>query len=126
MPAEIRHIIFSQAEQIEAVMDHFKRLADPLPSGTVKQVRRRMVPDLVITIDFIADKTQNQREIILQEDWLTAALLAYCKLKNVPVPVKAAKRLLLAGDIVFFQIVRNVPNQNLRQVTHMLADAGVG
>ncbi|MDX2102958.1 MAG: hypothetical protein SF002_10505 [Alphaproteobacteria bacterium] len=124
MPAEIRHIIFSQAEQIEAITDHFKRIGDPLPSGTVKRIRRSMMPEIVVTIDFVSDKSQSEREIILYEEWLVAAFLAYCKLKAVPVPVKAAKRLLLAGDVLFFQISRNVPNQNLRKVTYMLADAG--
>ncbi len=122
MPAEVRSIIFSRAELVEGVTLYFKKLGDPLPSGSVKSFSFESQP-LVVTLDFVSDRDQRKRDIRLEAETLTAVVLAICRDKRVPIPVSAQKKLHPFGDCLCLTISRNIPDANLKAVSRLIHEA---
>lgn len=101
MPSEIRHILFSPAEVLDAVVQHARRSGRPLPAGSVintevvvsvpgapVRFRVEIAPDIRRAS---ADGPNPISEF--QAEDLAVALLAYCRSRSIPIPMRAEKAL---------------------------------
>ena len=109
MPNEIRHVIFSVSEMVEAITTYNRSRGVAMPSGTVvgagpgdaqpgKPVRFSIsvLPDTAMQG---AEKEKTQ-EVTLGGADLVAALVNYCKNCSIPVPLKGSKMLERFGSQV--------------------------
>lgn len=104
MPSEIRHVIFSTAEVLEAVVAHARRAGRPLPIGAVTAAQVRcVVPGAPVSfrVEIAPDSAQAEapaRVLEFQAEELAAALLGYCRSRGIPVAMRAEKALHKFGQ----------------------------
>ncbi len=107
MPTEIRHILFTANEVVEAAA-HYKRLCGaPLPTGTVTEACAiDTIPGAPIAFRIVVelDKPVLSGEFAMKTKVfdlvgadLAAPLIAYCCKRGIPMPVKGAKSLQRFG-----------------------------
>ena len=114
MPTELRHLIFSPAEVLDAVKEFNRRRGTPLPAAGVAQcgpdgmeaeegtIRFRIVLTSPPAKEAVPDKSvkDTQREMIIESHVLAAALILYCRDRRIPLPVIAEKSLQRFGEQV--------------------------
>ena len=101
MPAEIRHVLFSHAEALEAVIEQWRRSRSSLPKGQVVDTKVEEPSNggalrFVFTVQ-PDDSTRPPRSYEVEDLELMAALITYCKGRGVPLPMKADKKLQRFG-----------------------------
>jgi hypothetical protein len=108
MPTEIRHILFTAAEVVEAAA-HYRRLCGaPLPSGTVTEacaIATTPGAPIAFRIVIELDKPDRCGELVTKTKAfdlvgadLAAPLIAYCSKRGIPMPAKGAKSLQRFGS----------------------------
>ena len=103
MPTEIRHIIFSSAEVLEAIARFFRQRGKPLPGGQVCEagpadtLPNEPVIFRVVTAPNEPHATEPQRLDLFGAE-LTSALIGYCRHRDIPLPVKGSKSLERFGS----------------------------
>ena len=121
MPTEMRHLIFSPAEVLEAVKEFNRRRGTPLPAGSVVQcgpdgmeaeegaIRFRIVLTSSPAKGAVPDKpVENTREMVIESHVLAAALILYCRDRRIPLPVIAEKSLQRFGEqVCLIAIIRS-------------------
>ncbi|MBV8651331.1 MAG: hypothetical protein JO255_07675 [Alphaproteobacteria bacterium] len=95
MPAEIRHLIFSEDEAIAALRDYYRRSGTPLPDRAA--LRLKIVgedpPSVTLT-----SQGRCADVIGISGDDLLSALILYCHGDRVPLPVRGSKELTVVKD----------------------------
>lgn len=94
MPAEIRYIIFDEAEVARAVLTHWKAHGHSLPRGTVTQMRteKRGADQWAFRIAVQPDGGFASQEHECVGDELRDALVNAAKTQSIPLPARAHKR----------------------------------
>lgn len=100
MPVETRLITFTAPEVFEALMLFCETTGRPLPNGGIKRLIPPDGADGKITIEPEADAAK----ISFYENEVAAALLAYCKKKQIPVARRSAKSLEFKPDTVSLRL----------------------
>ncbi|MBP0496282.1 hypothetical protein [Roseomonas indoligenes] len=121
MPTELRHIIFSSAEIVEAVSLFARSRGRPLPPGQITEAAALDTePGSAVTfrLSILPDASDREAGRLSPErlsperlsperlsmDWsgpeLAAALLRYCRGRNIPMPVRGSKSLQRFGTQV--------------------------
>lgn len=108
MPSEIRHILFSSAEVLEAVVQQARRSGRTLPTGSVISTEVVLsVPGAPVRfrVEVAPDRRQatapddGANHILeFQSEDLAVALLAYCRSRAIPIPMRAEKALHKFGS----------------------------
>jgi hypothetical protein len=102
MPAEIRHILFTHAETLEAAIDHLRRAKQALPRGQVVDTGfAELGPGLGSRFTFKVAPDGNTgppRPCTIEGEALVTALINYCKVRGIPLPMRAEKRLQSIGN----------------------------
>ncbi len=94
MTAEIRFILFDQAEVAKAVLTHWKARGRALPRGTVKEMRseKHGADQWAFNIELQPDGgLASERHQCVGDD-LRDALINAAKTQSIPLPARAYKR----------------------------------
>ncbi|PWC33550.1 hypothetical protein [Azospirillum sp. TSO35-2] len=128
---ELRCLVFTDQEVVRAVLDRRRRVKDPLPVGTVSRVAYHKNDGhkndghksggneqggnehagnehgAVETRLTITDDNGVVNELLLSETEVTAALVAYCMGRRIPLPVASDKMLHLINGALTLMITMN-------------------
>ncbi|TPG37720.1 hypothetical protein EAH89_29875 [Roseomonas nepalensis] len=107
MPTELRHLIFSVTEVVEAITSHNRARGVAMPSGTVVGAGLTETPaDAPVSFSILvrpdralpgAEKDKPQKVTLGGAD-LMAALIGHCRSCSIPVPMKGTKSLERFGS----------------------------
>jgi hypothetical protein len=104
VPTEIRHVLFTHAEALEALLEHCRRSRRPLPNGQVTGTKfGETAPDGPLRFEVKVANDANPsvpRIYALEGLELLGALISYCKGRGIPLPMKADKKLQAFGQKV--------------------------
>lgn len=102
MPTEIRHLLFRAPEVVQALQSHFRRQGKPLASGLIGEcvvsgdgVATPVAFQMKLHADGAAGKTYT---VDINGVTLVAALIMYCREKQIPLSAKSAKSLQRLGE----------------------------
>ena len=123
MAAELRHVIFSKQEVIEAVQVYLRRSGERMPPGVVTRVTIKSGDEIGILFQITEDASNRVHTFYVDGDKLTSALILHCKNIRIPLPFKAQKRLEMVGSNVSILISKNIPLENIRAAKELLFDA---
>lgn len=103
---ELRCLVFTEQEVVNAVLDRRRRVREPLPTGTVTKVVHTDGDsvDTVLTITHDDGKTE---DLLLPETEVAAALVAYCMNRRIPLPVASDKMLYIINGALTLMITMN-------------------
>ncbi|MDP7546382.1 MAG: hypothetical protein QGF20_03735 [Alphaproteobacteria bacterium] len=103
MPTELRKIIFSHRELIEAFdqrPDNLPGNTEVVPPGAVRGVHvfQKFGGGVKVLLDIEDDKEGRLKRFNLNAEFISEVLLHYCGLQNVPVARESEKYLEVIGD----------------------------
>jgi hypothetical protein len=111
MPAEIRHIIFSQEELVDALARHFSSRPTLLPGAEIVACKFGTDPEvgsITCSVFIRADESCEEEEKKLEPSLVAAAMLAYCITKRIPIAKKSSKGLrIMNGDLALSLILHD-------------------
>lgn len=96
MPTEIRHLIFSSAEILEAVVQYYRQQGRSLLTGHLREAGPVDTPPGVPLIFRVAIAPNEPHgaeleTVDLRGADLATALIGYCRHRGIPLPVKGSK-----------------------------------
>ena len=103
MPAEIRHVMFSDLEVVGAIKRLYMRLGEKLPPGNPIRMRFSDEGGGRVDLELATEDGQSSR-LIVERDKLSAALVMFCKEKGIPLPAAATKIIKVFDGKVTFAI----------------------
>jgi hypothetical protein len=95
MPTEIRHVIFSEEEALEALRWHSIGVGRPFPFGAVMRIDTKEPPSVIVTS--AADKDDLAAALSFSTEQLLTALLLFCHKKRIPLPVRGSKEIAVVS-----------------------------
>ncbi|MBV8166589.1 MAG: hypothetical protein JO021_07335 [Alphaproteobacteria bacterium] len=98
MPTEMRHIVFTPNEVLRSITQYKHRRREPLPSGTISNLKIEERPDVHVVLFITDDAKRNTEEVVFQGAELAAALVMYCIERKIPLPAARAKKTLRVFD----------------------------
>jgi hypothetical protein len=98
MPTEMRHIVFTPNEVLRSITQYKHRRREPLPAGTISNLKIEERPDVHVVIFITDDNKRNTEEVMFQGAELAAALVMYCIERKIPLPAARAKKTLRVFD----------------------------
>lgn len=114
MPTEIRHVIFSDAEIVEASVDYLQHTGRQLPPGTVdgftmnEDIAGGDDSTLWLAIKFVHDKDGVSEKFPFMRKELFEALIGFCQKRGIPLPAGAEKVLQLIKDKIVLIMSMNL------------------
>ena len=123
MAAELRHIIFSKQEVIEAVQEYMRRSGERMPPGVVTRITVKSGEEIGILFQVTEDVSNRVHTFYVDGDKLTSALILHCKNIRIPLPYKAQKRLQMVGSNISMLVSKNIPLENVQMAKELLFDA---
>ena len=95
MPAEIRYLLFEDAEVAKAVFAHWKARGRSLPRGTVSgmSAARHGEDDWAFRIELRPDHGLGPEQLECAGDELRDALVNAARAQSIPLPARAYKRI---------------------------------
>jgi hypothetical protein len=103
---ELRCIVFTERELINAVVGRRRKRNEELPQGTVESVKFR-TGDTIETVMEVKDDYGKVTSLVLPEPEVAAALIAFCIGRKIPLPVDAEKTLHVIKDAAALIITMN-------------------
>jgi hypothetical protein len=97
MPTELRTIVFSQQEVLEALVALDRVSKQGWPAGQIMGLHLESEPALSVHLDLMATDGLRKRVAIAIPN-VAAALIGYCKSKRIPLARHARKSLQVVGD----------------------------
>ncbi|TPG45728.1 hypothetical protein EAH89_25985 [Roseomonas nepalensis] len=123
MPTELRHIIFSAAEVVEAIILHNRARGVSMPGGSIKEAGLADTPPgaplsfrIVFSLAGLPGaelRASNEVTVDLADSELAAALIGYCRSRGIPMPVKGSKSLERFGSQIGLIVTIKGNNINL-------------
>jgi hypothetical protein len=98
MPTELRHIVFTPNEVLRSVTQYRHRRREPLPAGTISNLRIEERPDVHVVLSITGDSNKSVEEVVFQGAELAAALVMFCIERKIPLPAARAKKTLRVFD----------------------------
>ncbi len=112
MPGEIRLVIFSEAEVLNAITAYRKRRGKPLPSSDHVEVTILDKPKIVVTLEIVPEGKQMPIEFVFEGEELAAALIMSCIGRKIPMPATGvSKTIRRVGDSIALQILKDVSKE---------------
>ncbi len=109
MPGEVRHIIFSEVEVLNALTEYRKRRNERLPSSEKIEVTIRDKPKIAVSLAIVPEGKQIPLEFVFEGEELAAALIMYCIGRKIPLPATGvSKSIRIVEDSIALQILKNV------------------
>lgn len=93
MPTEQRRIIFADDEIVTAVLSYCRIGGIALPDADVEKLDIALDTDCSVRLTFSVTSPDLPDEVFLDADTVMSALIGYCRLRSIPLPRVAAKRL---------------------------------
>lgn len=87
MPSELRRLTFSESEVADAVASYAARTGMAVPGGELRVIHPGPEPERNFRLGF------GGREILLEAEFLGAALIMLCIEQNIPIPRRAGRSL---------------------------------
>jgi hypothetical protein len=110
MPTELRHLLFRPAEVVQAVQEYRRRLGQALPAGRILSCGPECESSGEIVgfrLTLAADPAKGastgegvRQDMVIPGATLAAALILYCRDRNIPLAASAGKSLQLFGNQV--------------------------
>ncbi len=99
MPTELRTIVFSNAELVEAV-DTFPQRKKQLPDGPVHSARvyQKLTSGVRVVVDIQTGRDGQMRRFALDTPFVARVLLDYCNRQNIPLARTGEKFIEMIGD----------------------------
>ena len=102
MPSEYRLIFFDPAEVATGAVEWKRAQGGKVPS---RKVVRMEVDNATLAVKLhFAEGKDKAAPLELKPDEVTAALLTYCRKASIPLPMRAAKKVIRQGDQLTFMI----------------------
>ena len=98
MPMEMRHIVFTSNEVLRSITQYRHRRREPLPAGTISNLRIVEKPDVHVVLSITGDTSKTADELVFQGAELAAALVMFCIERKIPLPAARAKKTLRVFD----------------------------
>jgi hypothetical protein len=99
MAVDVRVLIFSEAEAIEAVRTFYQSLSQAFPAGVVRRCEIVQRDGIGLHL-VIRDQNDRQRELYVSAAKLSEALIMYCLRTRIPLARRATKSLSIeAGQV---------------------------
>ena len=102
---ELRCIVFTDREVVDAILDRRRRLKEALPAGEIAGIRFALENGFQTTL--LLDNAGQREEMALPETEVQAALIASCMARGVPLPVEADKAMHIIRDHAALMITMN-------------------
>lgn len=112
MPSEVRIIVFTSQDVLQAITEFSKTLEPPLLRGNPTDIfvrKKREAVFAVVEID--RDGSGTVETVDLDASHLAAALIIYCRTAHIPLPRNAKKELDVLGDQIVLRLEVGTPNQ---------------
>ena len=93
MPAEIRHIIFSNPEVTAAIRNYCLKSGQLIPDDVTARLEIGAQNRPIVTISVTGGRHRRQVDLQVSGEKLLAALILFCHSKRIPLPVRGAKDL---------------------------------
>lgn len=93
MPTERRRIIFSDDEIVSAALSHCRTAGIAVPDAKVENQTIATDDDCRLLLTFAVSSPDQIDEVQLDADSVLTALIAYCRVHAIPLPIAATKRL---------------------------------
>lgn len=103
---ELRCLLFTNNEVVSAIIDRRRRVKEPMPEGTVRNVTYTHDQG-VTTVIHIIDDYGADKSIKVAESEVAAALVQFCINRKVPLPAKAEKFLQVINGAATLMISMN-------------------
>ncbi|CAK0750146.1 conserved hypothetical protein [uncultured Gammaproteobacteria bacterium] len=103
---ELRCIVFTESEVINAIIDRRRRLHEPLPEGTVRGLTFKNDGNVETTVK-VEDDYGTDRSITLREPEVAAALISWCMNRRIPMPADSDKHLQVIKNGLTLMITMN-------------------
>ncbi len=121
MPGEVRHIIFSEVEVLNALTEYRRRRNEPLPSSEKVKVTIRDKPRIVVNLAIVPEGKQMPLEFVFEGEELGAALIMYCIRRKIPLPAAGvSKTIRLVGGNIALQILKDVTREQTEALSGLL------
>jgi len=105
MPTEMRRIVFSNEELMNAINFFNSPGVPKLPEGVITAVSVDPDNKANIVLKFISYNRDEERNIVVSVANLGAVLISYCIKNKIPMSKKASKSLKIIGDNVSLELV---------------------
>ena len=116
LPDEIRYLLFSPDELIQAVTQLCLRRGR-WPSGSqLKSTELVGEPDVSFRVVLSRDPTGTTSELTFGAAELGAALVLYCMNRRIPLPARVEKSLQVVGRSLALAVSKGLPARPLREV----------
>jgi hypothetical protein len=103
---ELRCIVFTERELIGAVIARRRKRNEELPQGTVESVKFQ-TGEMIETVMEVKDDYGKTTTLVLTEQEVAAAMIAFCMGRKIPLPVEAEKTLHVIKDAATLIITMN-------------------
>lgn len=103
---ELRCLVFSDQEVVSAIIDRRRRRREPNLAGTVAGIAYK-AEDGLDAVLHLATERGDTESVVVPEEEVTAALIAYCMNRRIPLPADADKFLYLVNDNLTLMITLN-------------------
>lgn len=116
MPTEIRRLVFSNAELVDALRAYSETSNEKLPDGKVRKCTVVDDKKTAVTLEIENRFTQEVYQVNLRHEFVGAALLGFCFNTGIPVPRDSEKSLQVSGDNIALTIVRKAGSRALVEI----------
>src|SRR5438093_1387414 len=109
MPAEIRHLVFSETEVSTAIRNYCRKRGELIPDRVIFRLEDCSGQPSVV----MCDATRNNARIDLRitGDQLLPSMILYCHNKKIPLPARGSKELCITKGRL--TVVVMIPTQQM-------------
>lgn len=93
MPTERRRIIFSDDEIVTAALSHCRATGIAVPDAEVEHQDISTESDCSLVLTFAVTSPEQADEVRLDAETVLSALVEFCRVRSIPLPRAASKRL---------------------------------
>ena len=112
MPSEVRIIVFTSQDVLQAITEFSKTLESPLFRGKPTDIfvrKKREAGFAVVEVD--RDGSGTVETVDLDASHLAASLISYCRSAHIPLPRSAKKELDVLGDQIVLRLEVGAPSR---------------
>ena len=111
MPSEVRIIVFTSEEALEAIAHFSETLDAPLFRGKASALHVRKNPQVRAILEVGHAGDDEIETVDLNSSHLAAALITFCREYRIPLPRNAKKTLDVLGDQLVLRLEVGAPNK---------------
>ena len=107
MPFEMRTIVFSREELVEAITNQAAVAGVKLPEGAIMLCTVAASPTLTVTLELVPKGQSSVETVTLQAEAIGAVLIHHCIAQKIPVPRQSERSLQAIGEAVAIHFTIN-------------------